>query len=159
MASVNVLTNVLDLPGDYEVLQEFGQDRGKGDGPFIALALGLFHLQDGCDVGVLPVEPAPHQKRGCVENQRERLVGGLIYNSWWYIIRRHRVCTLKIVLQTSCECTIGTFSAGGKKAGMHEVLSGGISRATVAKNWYKESASSPSDRTEQSRSRENCDGY
>ena len=62
--SMYSLVNVLDHLGDHEVLQDFGQDRGKVDGPFIALALGLFHLQDGCDVGVLPVELQPDQKRG-----------------------------------------------------------------------------------------------
>ena len=43
------------------------------------------------------------------------------------------VFTCKSFLQTTWECTIGTSSANGKNDGRHDVSSGGISAATVAK--------------------------
>ena len=63
------------------------------------------------------------------------------------------VFTCKCFLQTTWECTIGTSSADGKNDGWHDVSSGGISAATVAKYWFKDSASSPSDSATPSRSR------
>ena len=43
------------------------------------------------------------------------------------------VFTCKCFLQTTWEFTIGTSSADGKNDGRHDVSSGGISAATVAK--------------------------
>ena len=52
--------------------------------------------------------------------------------------------TCRSFLQTTWECTIGTSLADGKNDRRHDISSGWISAATVAKYWFKDSASSPS---------------